>query len=733
MNQPLFLVPQSYDSEKSAAAETPLPESPNEWPQAILQELYKQVPFVSDFEPAVEMERVDGERGYAFGHVTLQNKTEMSPNAGADVAETAGVHSVRVPIIVTDRKLQPFDVMVTEGSKVLPLTEHRLRAAIFRPQPFDLTSKTPGDTSMMSQLYPPFRQGLGGLGGGGLMMGGGMGKVGSSLEAYLLHDPKQEEFEQKLASMQGALETMKEGLNTKLASVPNSTTKPAAQNAKVPVVNFQKTGSLLEAILPTISATDLAAFVENYEDPGVKAAMVKNRLAVTPALQKLASCNPRTVEKAASVVPNFIRPSVVQVVSDDGRYSVKVASHAYWAPRTEIVDRGEVLRRFGEKVVLAADLSGAITLADGNDAKEVEQPASEKPELIKDFGLYKVHDSQGKELIGYVFPNLLDTDGTLLPLALFTNGSQAAVQGEIAGVLSGGGNALPEGPPRGYGSFVRILSGGKVEATIPMEIQATLGGEEGASLAGETFDSRPVQVSIQPNIQAISEIDGQMLVPDTFRWMPLGDAGSVSLESNVDGGGEKEAAVRQALTHVTLRCGSADTYSIDGPSVEKLAAEERHFLTCDQTMFLLAGLGTDLDYATAKMAEALSRNAPVRVKVGRALSLARTELEEAEKRAGDNLARLPNFKRDLTKEAAFIPDPTAVDTVLSLGFVNPENMMTFVSYLPVIDETQSKLCELLVASRLGLKDVPANALEHAIRTVEDVVEGLKILAFSQKN
>ena len=71
-----------------------------------------------------------------------------------------------------------------------------LRQALFRPQAFDVTSRTPGDQSMIGQLYPPYRQNYG-FGGGGIAMnaagGMGIGKVGmklgsatSALEAYLL-------------------------------------------------------------------------------------------------------------------------------------------------------------------------------------------------------------------------------------------------------------------------------------------------------------------------------------------------------------------------------------------------------------------------------------------------------------------------------------------------------------------------------------------------------------------
>ena len=74
----------------------------------------------------------------------------------------------------------------------------------------------------------------------------------------------------------------------------------------------------------------------------------------------------------------------------------------------------------------------------------------------------------------------------------------------------------------------------------------------------------------------------------------------------------------------------------------------------------------------------------------------------------------------------------AVDTVLWLGFINPENIGVFISYLPALDEAQKKMCELLLASRLGLRDVPTMALEKAIKATENSIEGLKVLAFQQQ-
>jgi len=184
--QPLFLTP-SVEFEKTSA-QTQLSEDPNAWPHELLQELYKQAPYVADFAPHVVMEKVDGEKGYGLGHVDIGNQTEVQTAVTPSAAQAAGLRHVRVPVVIKDGMLCPFDLLVTEDSKVLPLTEVRLRAAIFRPQAFDVTSRTPGDQSMIGQLYPPYRQSYGFGGGGGLTTNMGMGKEGSALESFLLED-----------------------------------------------------------------------------------------------------------------------------------------------------------------------------------------------------------------------------------------------------------------------------------------------------------------------------------------------------------------------------------------------------------------------------------------------------------------------------------------------------------------------------------------------------------------
>ena len=91
-------------------------------------------------------------------------------------------------------------------------------------------------------------------------------------------------------------------------------------------------------------------------------------------------------------------------------------------------------------------------------------------------------------------------------------------------------------------------------------------------------------------------------------------------------------------------------------------------------------------------------------------------------------SKFPSLRVDLLKEAAVIEDPSAVDKILSVGFITPENVSIFASYIPEIESSIKKLSELLLASRLGLSTVSEGALQKAIIHLDKVVAGLKSLA-----
>src|SRR4030067_1075649 len=98
--QPLFLT--SPVEFAKTAAQTQLPEDPNTWPHEILQELYKQAPYVADFAPHVVMEKVDGEQGYGLGHIEIANQKEIQTAATTKAKSAARVRRARIPLALKD-------------------------------------------------------------------------------------------------------------------------------------------------------------------------------------------------------------------------------------------------------------------------------------------------------------------------------------------------------------------------------------------------------------------------------------------------------------------------------------------------------------------------------------------------------------------------------------------------------------------------------------------------------
>lgn len=678
-----LFIQQDVSFEKAAAG-AKMPEDPNQWPQEILRQLFKQVSYMSDFSPHVVMDKVNPEMGYGFGHIEVMNQTETQLGADKSNMAAAGIRQARIPIIIKDGELAPLDLLITDDSKVCPLTESRLREAIFRPQAFDVTARTPGDQSLIGTLYPPYRQNYG-FGGGGVAMNVGMGKEGMSSSKCI-------------------------------------------KCGKEKCGCFEKSASVLEAIIPMANMSDLAYFRDSLANTEVRTAYEKNAVATFDSVRTILL---QQSETKLGSVQRFLKPSVSQLVRVEDGYLLKSASHKAWEPLIQQLSRGEALQKLGSKLVMAADMDGAVTMTDGATAAP-EAEAGPIPGPISEFGVYCVRGSDGQEYTGYVLPRLIDVEGIQSPISFFTDGTHAAIQADILGIPADP-SAAPELPgnntPAGHGLFFNMEGPEGMEATIPMTLSGSYvaGPDQPITHSGETFDGNPVQVSRQPNIQVVMGFGDQMLVPMHWQWLPLDEAASVDLASS-DGGENKQASAQRGMASVEVVSGGTD-FSIRGFAVDKLASDQRSFLDLDAAMFLLAGLGVEQGYGMKKLAQASSGFEPIQVRVGRFIHPMEGRIKQAHAQAAEILRDFPSLKRQLFKEAAVLPDPEAVDTVLSIGFINPENLTTFVGYLPELETAQHKLSELLLAARLGMSDVPEGAIEKSVRSVEEVLEGLKTLAF----
>jgi hypothetical protein len=685
------------------AAETDLPEDPNTWSNEVLQELYKQAPFISDFEPHVVMQKVDGERGYGLGQVELTHNTEAQPGTNPEALQAAGIRTVRIPVIIKERKLQPFDLLLNDTGSVLPLTENRLRQAMFRPQMFDVTSQTPGDSSLVGQLYPPYRMNMG-FGGGGMAFSGGVAKTSSAHLEDAFH---------------GTAESTEKAASEKKASV-----------------EFKETGSILGEVLSTLRKEDVDSMFDKVaSDEGLQAAIRMNMKAFGPSLQKLAAYESMPQDKIAAAAYRAITPDTVQFTRSPNGYMMKRAAAKAWHPTTVEIDRGQLVQMVGTKVALALDATGSVTIGHEGENADAAPTTRDNAEIVSKSGLYKVwEESQNKELIGAVIPNLIDFNGKPVPLTLFTNGSEAALQTAIMGAPAGGAATLPSAPVRGAGIFFTTGVDGELKATMPCIIQHSveMPGEPVGHVA-TTLNGDYVEFSQQGVKDIVVTPEGKTLIPMHWSWSPLGDADLVALVGGESGkqNVETDAVMgeKSASPAITIRAYDRDCISLNGPAVEKLAYAEREGVDLDAALFILTTAGVDPTFGAKKIASSIAGSMPVTVQARQVL----VPLEERAKVASASLEQLKQFtdalRVDLVKEAAFVPDPTAVDTILSLGFINPENAMMFASFLPTIERAQLKLAELLLGVRMGLPGIPVFALERAVRAVEEAIVGLKTLAF----
>lgn len=190
-------------------------------------------------------------------------------------------------------------------------------------------------------------------------------------------------------------------------------------------------------------------------------------------------------------------------------------------------------------------------------------------------------------------------------------------------------------------------------------------------------------------------------------------------------------------------------------STEHATAEVE--LTEKEALFLLATLGLSLEQGKALLLRAMKGSIhvgnlwqPLRLPTGTKTSSATNELleEVAESlraplwkegaaltmpilapRVPDAFVSMRDFL-DLEKRAQeeLPPDEQTIDSVLSLGFINPENLAAFLQKLPAMKQSEGFLGELLLLLRLGLQGIKEEPVKSSLKALNRVNEALESLA-----
>ena len=220
--------PHSFFEKQASIAK--MPDDDTKWPAHVLSNLHRQLPFLSQYDVDIDMQRVEPEAGFAFGHALLMSKNDPS----AATSSKNPQNMVRIPIIVADRLLQPFHTFEL-GGNVYPLTAERIEASLLNPAMFQGPADQPQrQKSLIDQMYPPYqqRQGFGRVVGDGASSMG-INKLSSAPEGMgspmdaLSMDPKRlerlaklrkTEAKDRFSTQQGFFERTKD--NVKGLAIP---------------------------------------------------------------------------------------------------------------------------------------------------------------------------------------------------------------------------------------------------------------------------------------------------------------------------------------------------------------------------------------------------------------------------------------------------------------------------------------------------------------------------------
>jgi hypothetical protein len=706
--EPLFLDKGLEFMEKRAGTLTRLGDNVDHWPQEVMQEAYKRLPFLSSFEINVIFDKQDEERGYAFGSIEVRPKSDMPPSQ-----RRQALSKVHIPLVVKEQQLYPLDIFI-HGKRYNHLTEGRLRAVLFRPEMFDTPAKPPPGATFGNELTPPAVSG--GWGSSGVKLG--QASMASPMDASASMGASQ------------AQQSANAGLASKPPSQNNLPSMPSMANAQSASTQLPSMGKMASVpLLPLLHGRVLSKHVDRVKEamgnPDILASYAGADEGVQAALLSAVQLEATDPTKTAEALINSIKPDVVQMRKlANGNVLVKWAGAEAYAPQQQEVPQQQAQQMAGPQQGQQLEQQGSVT---AGPTAEVQQAMGEEEAEVRpadQFGLWAVQDANGGQLVGWVFPKLYTDSMQQMPTALFTNGSQYAMQEQIAGKMLGKIIDLPKGPPQGYGAFY-TTEGDRPKAFTPLQVTGTFTAPDGrVNYMAQGDDGAKVTFYFSDSVKAPVRVgDGQLIVPTGYRWLPL----KAKVELVADPSLFTKTANRKWTGTVEIR-GDGGVYSYSGPSVAKLASADTKFIDRDQAEFIGVLLGMDPGFAKTALnranggelvsVEGLRTPTPLSTKYASARASVARELSELDP---------PIRNYSLVKEASILDDALTADKILGLGFINAENIATFVDMIPQLEDAASKLAELLLAVRLGVKEVPEVAVERMLVALEDVINGLRTL------
>jgi hypothetical protein len=194
----------------------------------------------------------------------------------------------------------------------------------------------------------------------------------------------------------------------------------------------------------------------------------------------------------------------------------------------------------------------------------------------------------------------------------------------------------------------------------------------------------------------------------------------------------KTAGLRLTSTPVKLGYNGFDRYSLRGVNKYASAAGMDHTnLHHSEVKFLLACLGADLTKIASSIKIAQTSGL-AEIHGLRFIPTKQEKIAAYRPKAQALIKAASAIKRNLFKEASFVNNAQTVDALLSLNFVTPDNISKFVGKIPHFKATISNLAMAMLASRIGVREIPEEACSVAMAKLIEVVDGLERLRASQE-
>lgn len=654
---------------------TRLGKDSNEWSEEIITKLKERVPATGHLSLSVKFMHQDDEVGAATGSVTVTN----------------GKKAMVVPVVIKDFSMYPLDICLFEG-KILPL-----------------------NSESFAQIFSD----------------GSESAFGSLLEYPLM----------------SMVDRYMRGENLQNVVFPPNWGRYAFASE---VDKSLSDASMLQEIQGTVDGGPVMQKVrDNAGDLGRFYA--NGMLDILKNMSNLKTVN--MSEFRQSVDDLVMR--TIHVLKKDGpnRYTLLSTANNTFNPAFTTLDRYGMqsfcskagvkhesmhdIDQNGEKIISIID--------DTQNTLFLAKPEKQNAEPINTFGRYMCRGKTGVNVEGIVVTNVVDFDQKLLPTKLFLGKTNSTMQAKIVGSKLTTSDWFPQGsyPSVGQtGTFFYHEDDKGGVATVPVTIKKIWSDGCGVQIRAVDLSGQDLKLCLSDdskhNIerQQITRMPTDMndavpsfCIPGGMKWVPM--CGFDDLADSVLVFNMHTEINNTPNNLLNLLHTGYDQYSLQGADkyVEKMGWDKTA-LDSAQAKFLLAALGAS-ETKVASFVQEAKRHGSVKLAATSLPQLWEEKIAAHMPEALTMQKTAAQFKCDLIKVASYLENAQTVDSLLSLNFVNPDNLSKFVSKIPLFKACISHLASCLLASRLGIREIPEQSASSAMAKVVDVVRGLEALRATQ--